>query len=79
MKREDRFITESGTEYKTQEDAVRGLRKAYGEGLSKLARELVPCDGKFSCMIEWLDANLERLVLLQRLKDDEKLEEELPE
>ena len=77
MKRIDMYQTASGAAYPSRQEAERELEKAYGNNLSRITTDMVnQCDGKYGRMIEFIDENLPRFVILQQIKNDIKLEPE---
>jgi len=64
------YESATGNIYKTQKEAEREIEKAYGAILTKISSEMVHLDGKYTSIVSFIDANLERFVNLAQIKED---------
>ena len=63
------YRTADGCIFTNEREARRHAEERYGDALTKLARELCRV-GKYTKVIEWLEANEERLAELARRRAD---------
>lgn len=66
--------TSDGVLHDDKPKADKHAEQRYGEALTRIAHELVHTDGKYSKVIEYIDANLEKFAELHALKRDIELE-----
>jgi hypothetical protein len=69
-----RVKTYDGVEHEDQRAALRHLDKLYGETLSHIGHKLAKTDGKYTKMLEVLDASLAEFETLLIIKRDMTME-----
>ncbi len=74
MRNVTRVKTYDGVEHEDQRAALRHLDKLYGETLSHIGHKLVKTDGKYTKMLEVLDASLAEFETLLIIKRDMTME-----
>lgn len=70
MKRVTMFQTLGGALHPTLKQAIHAADEAYGQALTKLARDMTDTDGRYGKVLDFISTNLDRFVSLKALRDD---------